>query len=158
FGRQRTLVIADKVVEQNHRPRVRQHGFDGVRAGLHVRVTSFRPSTSATLLPPKANELLSIASPPAIPANPFPGATNANGGIAGSAPPSQTCGGSRRSRFQARLSASQRKAASHAPAAPRVWPATALVELQAVERPNRACTALPSIRSFCWVPVPWRLM
>src|SRR6516162_11729004 len=124
---------------------MREHGFNGMRAGLHVCVTSRRASTSATLLPPNAKELLNIASPPTIVANEAPGATSANGGMAGSATPSHTCGGSRRSLFHARLSASQRKAASHAPAAPSVCPVMALVELQAVAPPNRACTALPSI-------------
>src|SRR5262249_28676119 len=132
---------------------MRQHGFDGVRAGLHVRVVSLRPSTSATLLPPNAKELLSIASAPAA-AKHCPGSTSANGGIAGSATPSQTCGGSRRPLFQARLSASQRKAASQAPAAPSVCPVIPLVELQGVVEPNRVCTTFPSIRSFCKVPVP----
>src|SRR5262249_54390579 len=121
---------------------MRKHGFDGVRAGLHGRAASFRASTSATLLPPNAKELLSIASPPTRPAKHSPGSTNANGGIAGSATPSHTCGGSLRWLLKARLSASQRKAASHAPAAPSVCPVIALVELQAVVQPNTACTAL----------------
>src|SRR5262249_30093466 len=136
---------------------MRQHGFDGVRAGLHVRVVSLRPSTSATLLPPNAKELLSIASPPAVVAKRWPCSTSANGGVAGTGIPYQTCRGNRRSLVLAWLSASQRKAASHAPAAPSVCPVIALVELHAVVGPNRACTALPSIRSFCGVPVPCRL-
>src|SRR5262249_56039004 len=97
---------------------MRQHGFDGVRAGLHVRVVSLRPSTSATLEPPNAKELLSIASPPAVPAKHCPGSTSANGGIAGSATPSQTFGGNRRSLFHAWLSAPHRKTPPHPPAPP----------------------------------------
>src|SRR5262249_61941940 len=97
---------------------MRQHGFDGVRAGLHVRVVSLRPSTSATLEPPNAKELLSIASPPAVPAKHCPGSTSANGGVAGSAAPTPTYGGNRRSLVPATLSPRPTTARPHPPAAP----------------------------------------
>src|SRR5690606_2652793 len=118
-------------VQQDHVAGMRQQF--GQAPGNHAR----SPRIRLALLPPKAKELLTrCRGRPA--GNCWPGVTKCRRGSAGSASPSQRWGGSRPSRLS-RLS--QQKAASSAPAAPRVWPLSGLLEEQGTPAGNSCCTA-----------------
>src|SRR5262245_54609008 len=86
---------AGDLVEQNHRARVRKQLVDPI--GWEVQVAPARASTSATLLPPNAKELLSMATRPVFFGRRIPASARASGGIDGSASPSRMVGGKRAS-------------------------------------------------------------
>src|SRR5262249_18038808 len=121
------------------------------------QLVSPRASTSETLLPPKAKELLSMGAWRACSGSRAPTPVRASEGIEESASPSHRCGGSRPTELYSGFSASHRKAASQAAAAPNVWPVIALVELHGTCGPNRAWTERASTASLSGVPVPCRL-
>src|SRR5262245_41843115 len=153
--RQCALADAGNLVEQNHGACVRKQILDPI--GRKLQLTPPRASTSATLLPPNAKELLSMATRRKSFGRRLPTSARASGGIAGSASPSQRCGGKRPSGLYSGCKVSHRNAASQAAAAPNVWPVIALVELHGVAAPNKAWTAFASMASLSAVPVPCRL-
>src|SRR5258706_225595 len=139
-------VPGDDALDEQHAVAVRQDLLDG-RWRLH-----HPENIRLALLPPKANELLMTMRRwfRASRRSPLPATRKA--GSAGSASPSQTCGGSMPS-----VSASQQNAASIAPAAPSACPVRGLVPLTGVPSgKTRAMTRL-SISSFLRVAVACRL-
>src|SRR5262249_33172761 len=79
-GPKAVLLAAHDLVDQDHRMRVRQQLLDCIGARLHARAS--RDSTRATLLPPNAKELLSIAARAKGSDRRASGSTSASGGIA----------------------------------------------------------------------------
>src|SRR5512139_2340385 len=151
FGHKALFVAFDGSSEQAHGSGVRNQSLNRVRdrCAHHPR-----PRTSTALLPPNAKELLMTYSKGRPSASPE--RTTWSAGRSGSVTPSHQCGGIRPSSFSCNVS--QQNAASRAPAPPRAWPVSGLVELTGVPPPNSDTTALLSIASFAGVPVPWRLM
>src|SRR5450830_707099 len=142
------FVAGQDLVDQDHVPGMgQQFGERPIDHGAS-------PIIRLTLLPPKAKELL-IRRRSGWGLRRSPGLTQFRGGSAGSAWPSQRCGGRAADGLSA-LRLNQQNAASSAPAAPRVWPVMGLVEEQGGLVGNSVDTARLSMASLCWVAVPCR--